>query len=196
MVQEYRVKELDESIVRIWEIGIQKLRDLGATIVPVSLPHTQYALPAYYILALAEASSNLARFDGMRYGMSPAEHVVYMHLLMDYSMQATQATPQSLIFCMQIPELKDLEQKLSGESWWVPLFSRQGEHLSQLFMLPNQPTHWLPFVLPFLIHIFHWLACAPDCMKNTFCLLRNFVVWCSRISTRCFVCLTPCWMTL
>ncbi|GAB5591153.1 Trimeric GatFAB AmidoTransferase(AdT) complex subunit [Umbelopsis nana] len=68
--QEYRVKELDESIVRIWEIGIQKLRDLGATIVPVSLPHTQYALPAYYILALAEASSNLARFDGMRYGYS------------------------------------------------------------------------------------------------------------------------------
>lgn len=68
--QEYRVQELNESIVNIWEAGIRKLRDLGAEVVPISLPHTQYALPAYYILALAEASSNLARFDGMRYGQS------------------------------------------------------------------------------------------------------------------------------
>ncbi|CAO3661146.1 unnamed protein product [Umbelopsis vinacea] len=78
--QEYRVKELDESIVRIWEAGIQKLQKMGATIVPVSLPHTQYALPAYYILALAEASSNLARFDGMRYGYtqeSPKSDLLY-----------------------------------------------------------------------------------------------------------------------
>ncbi|CAO3696735.1 unnamed protein product [Umbelopsis ramanniana] len=66
--QEYRVKELDESIMEIWRTGIEKLQKLGATIVPISLPNTQYALPAYYILALAEASSNMARYDGMRYG--------------------------------------------------------------------------------------------------------------------------------
>ncbi|KAJ2963065.1 hypothetical protein NQZ79_g1882 [Umbelopsis isabellina] len=72
--QEYRVQELNESIVNIWEAGIRQLRELGAEIVPISLPHTQYALPAYYILALAEASSNLARFDGMRYGYSHDSH--------------------------------------------------------------------------------------------------------------------------
>lgn len=54
--------------MEIWRTGIEKLQKLGATIVPISLPHTQYALPAYYILALAEASSNMARYDGMRYG--------------------------------------------------------------------------------------------------------------------------------
>lgn len=51
-----------------WERGIQMLRDAGAEIVDISLPHTKYALPAYYIIAPAEASSNLARYDGVRYG--------------------------------------------------------------------------------------------------------------------------------
>jgi aspartyl-tRNA(Asn)/glutamyl-tRNA(Gln) amidotransferase subunit A len=52
-----------------WDGGLQTLESLGATIVPVSLPHTRHALPAYYVLALAEAASNLARYDGMEYGL-------------------------------------------------------------------------------------------------------------------------------
>jgi len=56
--------EIDE----LWTRGVDWLRDAGCEIVEVSLPHTKYALPAYYIIAPAEASSNLARYDGMRYG--------------------------------------------------------------------------------------------------------------------------------
>ncbi|CAO3591234.1 unnamed protein product [Absidia cylindrospora] len=65
---EYYVDQLSSEVLDTWRNGIQSLRERGASIVPVSLPHTKYALPAYYIIALAEASSNLARFDGVRYG--------------------------------------------------------------------------------------------------------------------------------
>jgi aspartyl-tRNA(Asn)/glutamyl-tRNA(Gln) amidotransferase subunit A len=57
---------------RLWQQGIEWLKDAGATIHEISLPHTKYALPAYYIVAPAEASSNLARYDGVRYGLRVA----------------------------------------------------------------------------------------------------------------------------
>ncbi len=66
--QEYRVDNMPAEIEKLWADGIAWLKDAGAQIVDVSLPHTKYALPAYYIVAPAEASSNLARYDGMRYG--------------------------------------------------------------------------------------------------------------------------------
>ncbi|BCA61925.1 Glutamyl-tRNA(Gln) amidotransferase subunit A [Sphingomonas sp. HMP9] len=67
--KEYRVDGMPEEIEALWQQGIDWLKDAGATIVEVSLPHTKYALPAYYIIAPAEASSNLARYDGVRYGI-------------------------------------------------------------------------------------------------------------------------------
>ncbi|MBB4618886.1 Asp-tRNA(Asn)/Glu-tRNA(Gln) amidotransferase subunit GatA [Sphingomonas abaci] len=67
--KEYRVDGMPAEIEALWQQGIAWLRDAGAEIVEVSLPHTQYALPAYYIIAPAEASSNLARYDGVRYGL-------------------------------------------------------------------------------------------------------------------------------
>lgn len=66
---EYTVDGMPDQIVKLWEMGRKWLEDAGASCVPVSLPHTQYALPAYYIIAPAEASSNLARYDGVRYGL-------------------------------------------------------------------------------------------------------------------------------
>ena len=66
--KEYRVDGMPEEIEKLWQQGVDWLKDAGAKIVDVSLPHTKYALPAYYIVAPAEASSNLARYDGMRYG--------------------------------------------------------------------------------------------------------------------------------
>jgi aspartyl-tRNA(Asn)/glutamyl-tRNA(Gln) amidotransferase subunit A len=66
---EYRVDNMPKEIDALWEQGITWLKDAGAEIVTVSLPHTKYALPAYYIIAPAEASSNLARYDGVRYGL-------------------------------------------------------------------------------------------------------------------------------
>jgi aspartyl-tRNA(Asn)/glutamyl-tRNA(Gln) amidotransferase subunit A len=66
--KEYRIDGVPAEIDRVWEKGIELMRDAGAEIVEVSLPHTRYALPTYYILAPAEASSNLARYDGVRYG--------------------------------------------------------------------------------------------------------------------------------
>jgi len=66
--KEYRVDGMPAEIDALWEKGIQQLKDAGCEIVPVSLPHTKYALPTYYIIAPAEASSNLARYDGMRFG--------------------------------------------------------------------------------------------------------------------------------
>ncbi|GGC35358.1 glutamyl-tRNA(Gln) amidotransferase subunit A [Novosphingobium marinum] len=67
--REYRMDGMDADIVKSWEDGVTWLRDAGAEIVDISLPHTKYALPAYYIIAPAEASSNLARYDGVRYGL-------------------------------------------------------------------------------------------------------------------------------
>ncbi len=67
--REYRMDGTDAEILDSWERGKEWLRDAGAEIVDVSLPHTKYALPAYYIVAPAEASSNLARYDGVRYGL-------------------------------------------------------------------------------------------------------------------------------
>ena len=60
------------EIEALWQRGAEWLKDAGAEIVEVSLPHTKYALPAYYIVAPAEASSNLARYDGVRYGLRVA----------------------------------------------------------------------------------------------------------------------------
>ncbi|HUF57605.1 MAG TPA: Asp-tRNA(Asn)/Glu-tRNA(Gln) amidotransferase subunit GatA [Thermohalobaculum sp.] len=65
--REYR-EGLGDETAALWQRGAEMLRDLGAEIVDISLPHTRYALPAYYIIAPAEASSNLARYDGVRYG--------------------------------------------------------------------------------------------------------------------------------
>ncbi len=67
--REYRVDGMPKEIDAIWERGIAWMRDAGAEIVDISLPHTKYALPTYYIIAPAEASSNLARYDGVRYGL-------------------------------------------------------------------------------------------------------------------------------
>lgn len=66
---EYRVDGMPAEIEALWQQGIAFLKDAGAEVVEVSLPHTQYALPTYYIIAPAEASSNLARYDGVRYGL-------------------------------------------------------------------------------------------------------------------------------
>ncbi|MAW87642.1 MAG: Asp-tRNA(Asn)/Glu-tRNA(Gln) amidotransferase GatCAB subunit A [Phyllobacteriaceae bacterium] len=66
---EYRVEGMPQEIEKLWQQGMDWLRDAGAEIVEISLPHTKYALPAYYIVAPAEASSNLARYDGVRYGL-------------------------------------------------------------------------------------------------------------------------------
>lgn len=67
--KEYRVDGMSDEIEKLWTQGIEWLKNAGAEIVDVSLPHTKYALPAYYIVAPAEASSNLARYDGVRYGL-------------------------------------------------------------------------------------------------------------------------------
>ncbi len=67
--KEYRLDGMPDEIAKLWAQGEEWLRDAGAEIVEVSLPHTKYALPAYYIIAPAEASSNLARYDGVRYGL-------------------------------------------------------------------------------------------------------------------------------
>ncbi|MFN0043486.1 MAG: Asp-tRNA(Asn)/Glu-tRNA(Gln) amidotransferase subunit GatA [Alphaproteobacteria bacterium] len=67
--KEYRLDSMPEDIERLWRQGIDWLTAAGAEAVEISLPHTKYALPAYYIVAPAEASSNLARYDGVRFGL-------------------------------------------------------------------------------------------------------------------------------
>lgn len=67
--KEYRMDGMPAEIEKLWEQGIEWLKDAGAEAVEITLPHTKYALPAYYIIAPAEASSNLARYDGVRYGL-------------------------------------------------------------------------------------------------------------------------------
>jgi aspartyl-tRNA(Asn)/glutamyl-tRNA(Gln) amidotransferase subunit A len=66
---EYRVDGMPKAIEELWQAGADWLAAEGAEIVEINLPHTKYALPTYYIIAPAEASSNLARYDGMRYGL-------------------------------------------------------------------------------------------------------------------------------
>jgi aspartyl-tRNA(Asn)/glutamyl-tRNA(Gln) amidotransferase subunit A len=65
---EYRLDGMPDDIAKLWDEGTAMLKSAGAEIVDISLPHTKYALPAYYVIAPAEASSNLARYDGVRYG--------------------------------------------------------------------------------------------------------------------------------
>jgi aspartyl-tRNA(Asn)/glutamyl-tRNA(Gln) amidotransferase subunit A len=78
--REYRVEGMPAEIEALWQKGIATLREAGAEIVDVSLPHTKYALPAYYIVAPAEASSNLARYDGVRYGLRvPGKDIAEMY---------------------------------------------------------------------------------------------------------------------
>ncbi len=81
--REYRMDGMPAAIGRLWQEGAAMLRDAGAEIVDISLPHTKYALPAYYVIAPAEASSNLARYDGVRYGhrapLAPGDGIVEMY---------------------------------------------------------------------------------------------------------------------
>ena len=78
--KEYRLEGLNAEIDALWQQGIDWLKAAGAEIVEISLPHTKYALPAYYIVAPAEASSNLARYDGVRYGIrAPGRDIVEMY---------------------------------------------------------------------------------------------------------------------
>jgi aspartyl-tRNA(Asn)/glutamyl-tRNA(Gln) amidotransferase subunit A len=78
--REYRVDGMPDEIEALWQKGIAMYRDAGAEIVDISLPHTKYALPAYYIVAPAEASSNLARYDGVRYGLrEPGRDIIDMY---------------------------------------------------------------------------------------------------------------------
>src|SRR5262245_2602347 len=78
--KEYRLDGLPAEIEKIWEHGRAWLKAAGAELVEVSLPHTKYALPAYYIVAPAEASSNLARYDGVRYGLRvPGGDIIDMY---------------------------------------------------------------------------------------------------------------------
>jgi len=67
--REYQIEGMAEEIVALWAQGSKWLEDAGAILVPISLPHTSYALPVYYVVAPAEASSNMARYDGVRYGL-------------------------------------------------------------------------------------------------------------------------------
>ncbi|QBK30448.1 Asp-tRNA(Asn)/Glu-tRNA(Gln) amidotransferase subunit GatA [Roseitalea porphyridii] len=77
---EYRMDGMPGEIDTLWQQGIEWLKEAGAEIRPISLPHTRYALPAYYIVAPAEASSNLARYDGVKYGLRvPGKDIVEMY---------------------------------------------------------------------------------------------------------------------
>ena len=78
--KEYRVDGMPDEIEKLWKKGIDYAKDCGAEIIDISLPHTSYALPTYYIVAPAEASSNLARYDGVKYGLrSPGESLIDMY---------------------------------------------------------------------------------------------------------------------
>ena len=78
--KEYRVEGMPKEIEDIWQKGINIIKEAGAEIVNISLPNTKYALPAYYIVAPAEASSNLARYDGVKYGFrSKGENLIDMY---------------------------------------------------------------------------------------------------------------------
>jgi aspartyl-tRNA(Asn)/glutamyl-tRNA(Gln) amidotransferase subunit A len=78
--KEYRVEGMSEELDGLWRQGAEWLKSAGAEIIDISLPMTRYALPAYYIIAPAEASSNLARYDGVRYGLRvPGKNLIEMY---------------------------------------------------------------------------------------------------------------------
>src|SRR5690606_1120323 len=78
--KECRMDGMPGEIEQLWQQGMQWLKAAGAELVDVSLPHTKYALPTYYIVAPAEASSNLARYDGVRYGLRvPGDNIIDMY---------------------------------------------------------------------------------------------------------------------
>src|SRR3978361_574917 len=78
--REYRLEGMPSEIEKLWSEGAEWLKAAGAELVEISLPHTKYALPAYYIVAPAEASSNLARYDGVRYGLRmPGRNITDMY---------------------------------------------------------------------------------------------------------------------
>jgi len=78
--KEYRVDGMPKEIEKLWENGIKIIKDNGGDVIDISLPNTNYALPAYYIVAPAEASSNLARYDGVKYGFrSKGENLIDMY---------------------------------------------------------------------------------------------------------------------
>ncbi len=78
--KEYRVAGMPDEIEKLWGEGVKWLKDAGCEIIDISLPLTKYALPVYYIVAPAEASSNLARYDGVRYGLRAKEHTDILSL--------------------------------------------------------------------------------------------------------------------
>ncbi|EJF90228.1 Asp-tRNA(Asn)/Glu-tRNA(Gln) amidotransferase subunit GatA [Bartonella melophagi] len=78
--KEYYIEGMSAEIVDLWQKGMDWLKEAGAQIIDISLPHTKYALPAYYVVAPAEASSNLARYDGVRFGLRmPGKDVIEMY---------------------------------------------------------------------------------------------------------------------
>ncbi|ENN92312.1 Asp-tRNA(Asn)/Glu-tRNA(Gln) amidotransferase subunit GatA [Bartonella bovis] len=78
--KEYYIEGMSAEIIELWQKGMDWLKEAGAQIIDISLPHTKYALPAYYVVAPAEASSNLARYDGVRFGLRmPGKDVIEMY---------------------------------------------------------------------------------------------------------------------
>ncbi|ENN93592.1 Asp-tRNA(Asn)/Glu-tRNA(Gln) amidotransferase subunit GatA [Bartonella bovis] len=78
--KEYYIEGMSAEIIELWQKGMDWLKEAGAQIINISLPHTKYALPAYYVVAPAEASSNLARYDGVRFGLRmPGKDVIEMY---------------------------------------------------------------------------------------------------------------------
>ncbi|WP_330167620.1 Asp-tRNA(Asn)/Glu-tRNA(Gln) amidotransferase subunit GatA [Bartonella grahamii] len=78
--KEYHLDGMSSEIIELWQKGINWLKEAGAEIKDISLPHTKYALPSYYIIAPAEASSNLARYDGVRFGLRvPGKDIIEMY---------------------------------------------------------------------------------------------------------------------
>ena len=103
--KEYRLDGMPDDIAKLWDEGTAMLKAAGAEIVDISLPHTKYALPAYYVIAPAEASSNLARYDGVRYGQRAT-----------LDKQAT-ASPR----CTRKPAPPGSGQRCSAALWSAPM---------------------------------------------------------------------------
>ena len=115
--REYRMDGMPAEIAALWDRGAEMLRDAGAEIVDISLPHTKYALPAYYVIAPAEASSNLARYDGVRYGHR-AQHytdlaAMHFHQLL-HDGQAQSGPLGSVGLVLHAPELVEHPFQLGG----------------------------------------------------------------------------------